>query len=154
MLLVVAPSDRKLRIETGKGVGGALTDVQTSHINRDIIGPALAQGDVYGALERGTDSILSALAKEAEGQPPRQKVRKKSPFENPLVIGSIVGVLALVSFLAIVSRTFRTGLFAFLRIFFFFLQIFGIFGGRGGGGGGGYGGGGGRSGGGGSSDDY
>jgi len=154
VLLVVAPSDRKIRIETGKGVGGALTDVQSSHINRDIIGPRLAKGDTYGALDRGTDAILEALAKDPTlekkpGAP--DPTAKKSPLQNPLVLGGIAIVLVVVIGLAIVSRTFRMMLFGFLRILFFFLQIFG---GRGGGGGSSYGGGGGRSGGGGSSDDY
>jgi len=149
VLLVVAPTDHKLRIETGKGVGGALTDVQSSHINRDIIGPELRAGRVYNALDRGTDAILEALAKDAPAAAPA--ARKKSPLENPIVIVVIVVVALLVIVLSIVSRTFRTFFFAFLRIFWF---LFSIFSGRGGGGGGGYGGGGGRSGGGGSSDDY
>ncbi len=154
VLLVVAPSDRKIRIETGKGVGGALTDVQSSHINREIIGPALAKGDTYGALDRGTDAILSALAKDPSLEtPPDQqlKTKKKSPLQNPLVIGGIVLALVVIIGLSIVSRTFRMMLFGFLRILFFFLSVFG---GRGGGGGSSYGGGGGKSGGGGSSDDY
>lgn len=157
VLLVVAPSDRKLRIETGKGVGGALTDVQSSHINREIIGPALAKGDTYGALDRGTDAILAALAKDPSLETPpgaQAQPRNKSPFENPIVIGVIVLVLIVVVALSIVSRTFRMMLFGFLRILFFFLSVFGGRGGGGGGGGSSYGGGGGRSGGGGSSDDY
>lgn len=154
VLLVVAPQDRKLRIETGKGVGGAITDVQSSHINRDIIGPALAQGDTYGAIDRGTDALLAALAKDAVENPQAPKVKKKSPLENPLVLGTIAGVLLLIVVLAIVSRPFRVFLFAFLRIFWIILEVFGIFGGRGGGGGSSYRGGGGQSGGGGSSDDY
>jgi len=149
VLLVVAPTDRKLRIETGKGVGGALTDVQSSHINRDIIGPELRAGRVYNALDRGTDAILEALAKDAPA--PAPVARRKSPLENPVVVAVIVVVVLLVIVLSIVSRTFRTFFFAFLRIFWFLLSVFS---GRGGGGGGGYTGGGGRSGGGGSSDDY
>src|SRR5262245_36716842 len=39
VLLVIAPKEHETRIETGKGVGGALTDLQSSHINRDVIGP-------------------------------------------------------------------------------------------------------------------
>lgn len=152
VLLVVAPSDRKIRIETGKGVGGALTDVQTSQINREIIGPALAAGDTYGALDRGTDAILEALAADPslETKPGAQKP-PKSPAQNPLVIGAVVLGLLVVIILSIVSSTFRAIFFTILRVLFFFA---GSGGGGGGGGGGSYGGGGGRSGGGGSSDDY
>lgn len=153
VLLVVSPADRKLRIETGKGVGGAITDVQSSHINRDVIGPELAAGHTYAALDRGTDAILELL--RADAPAPKAPVAKKSPFSNPFVIGGIVAFVVLLIVLNIVSETFRRGFFAFLQIFTFVLELLGIFGGGGGGGGGGgYRGGGGKSGGGGSSDDY
>src|SRR5690606_3392153 len=41
VLLVIAPKERATRIETGKGVGGALTDLESHHINRDAIWPGL-----------------------------------------------------------------------------------------------------------------
>lgn len=154
VLLVVSPADRKLRIETGKGVGGAITDVQSSHINRDVIGPELAAGHTYAALDHGTDAILALL--RADAPPPVAPVAKKSPFSNPFVIGGIVAFVVLLIVLNIVSETFRRGFFAFLQIFAFILDILSALGGGGGGGssGGGYRGGGGKSGGGGSSDDY
>src|SRR5882672_11388817 len=37
VILLHSVAERKLRIETGKGVGGALTDIQSGHINRDVI---------------------------------------------------------------------------------------------------------------------
>ena len=53
VLLVVAPHDRKIRIETGKGVGGALPDLAVSRINREIIGPGLAAGHNPGGRKSG-----------------------------------------------------------------------------------------------------
>ena len=151
VLLVVSPEDRKIRIETGKGVGGAITDVQASHINRDIIGPELANGNVYVALNRGTGAILSALAKEAP-DPATPAPRRKTALENPLVLGGLGALVVVIIVLCIVSRTFRVFFFGFLRIFGFLLELLGVFrGGGGGGGGSSYGGGGGKSGGGGSS---
>ncbi|HEU4538739.1 MAG TPA: TPM domain-containing protein, partial [Polyangiaceae bacterium] len=44
VLLVIAPAERKVRIETGKGVGGELTDLQASEIVRQRISPRLAAG--------------------------------------------------------------------------------------------------------------
>ena len=58
VILLAALEERKLRIETGKGVGGALTDVQSSHINREVIGPLMKQDRVYDALNAGVDAIL------------------------------------------------------------------------------------------------
>jgi uncharacterized protein len=61
VLLVIAPAERKVRIETGKGVGGALTDLQANDIIRTKIAPSLKQERFREAIERGTDAIAAAL---------------------------------------------------------------------------------------------
>ena len=168
VILLAALEERKLRIETGKGVGGALTDVQSSHINRDVIGPLMKQDRVYDAMNAGVDAILKELIENTPGgtsDPGRDPATKRNPKTptgppQPMGIGDYAKMGAiglaviLVIILAIVSPTFRGILF--------WVLLFGRFGGRGGGGGGGgggdggsgYGGGGGSFGGGGSSDDY
>src|SRR5205814_1698756 len=45
VLLVVAPKDRKLRIEVGYGLEGALTDAVSSRIIRNVITPSFKAGD-------------------------------------------------------------------------------------------------------------
>ena len=67
VLLVIAPAEHMTRIETGKGVGGALTDLDSSHINREIINPRLKAGDYYGAIDQGTDAILKTLVSGTPG---------------------------------------------------------------------------------------
>jgi uncharacterized protein len=161
VLLIASLGDRKLRIETGKGVGGALTDLQSSHINREIIGPALKAGQTYEAMNLGVDAILRELVANTEGgrsDPGRDPSASRRGVGNaPPTAGDYakLGVLLLILIgvivLAIISPTFREILF--------WILLFGRFGGGGGGGSGrdsgsGYGGGGGRFGGGGSSDDY
>lgn len=168
VLLIASLGDRKLRIETGKGVGGALTDIQSSHINRDVIGPLMKQGRTYEAMDRGVDAILKELVENTPGgnsEPGRDPTASRNGHRDStapattadLVKVGIVGAVLLgVIILAIISPTFREILF--------WILLFGRFGGgggRGGGGGGGdddggsgYGGGGGSFGGGGSSDDY
>jgi len=61
VLLVVAPNERKTRIETGKGVGGAITDLQSKRILSERVGPRLKEGKAYEALRDGVDSIASLL---------------------------------------------------------------------------------------------
>lgn len=173
VILVATIHDRHLRIETGKGVGGALTDVASSHINREVIGPLMKEGRVYEAMDRGVDAILKELitnteggvsdagrdptkSKRSAGERPSQTPKSTGGPADYLKIGVIVLVILGVIVLAIVSPTFREILF--------WILLFGRFGGGGGGGGGrnddddgggsGYGGGGGSFGGGGSSDDY
>lgn len=143
VLLVIAPAERRVRIETGKGVGGALTDLQSNDIIRNVINPLLQQDRFRDAVDQGTTAIGRALIQGTPGggTPPAPEARAPP---SPLSIGVAVGFGILVLILAIVSPTFR-------QILFFFLFF-----GRGGGGGGGGGGigRGGSSGGGGSSDSY
>lgn len=81
VLLVIAPAERRVRIETGKGVGGALTDLQSSDIIREVIAPALAQGRFYDAVDEGTTAIARALGSEPAA--PRRRPRA-SPVVNLL----------------------------------------------------------------------
>jgi uncharacterized protein len=159
VLLVIAPNERKDRIETGKGVEGQLTDLQTDDIRRELIEPALKQGRFYDAIDRGTTAIARTLGDTAVGEQPRRTRAPPQVREPPSLIevGFMAGGILLVIILSIVSPGFRGFLWLLLEILFFR-------GGRGGGGGGGgfggdgggsgYSGGGGESGGGGSSGDY
>lgn len=65
VLLVIAPSERKVRIETGKGVGGAMTDLQSNIVIREKVGPLLKQDRFRDGVEAGIDGIYGALSKEA-----------------------------------------------------------------------------------------
>lgn len=61
VLLVLAPTERKLRIEAGKGVGGALTDVQSARILADHVKPHLKVDATFAAIDEGTTAIGAAL---------------------------------------------------------------------------------------------
>ncbi|KEO91985.1 methanol dehydrogenase [Erythrobacter longus] len=60
-LLIVAPNDRKVRIEVGYGLEGYLTDAYSSFIIQDIIIPRFRDGDFPGGVVSGTDAIISIL---------------------------------------------------------------------------------------------
>jgi uncharacterized protein len=61
VLLVVAPRERKIRIETGKGVGGQLTDIESSEIIEKEIAPRLKVDAFFSAIDAGTTAIGEAL---------------------------------------------------------------------------------------------
>ena len=56
-LLIVAPSERKLRIEVGYGLEGILTDAVSSQIIRHDISPRFKAGDMPGGIDAGADAI-------------------------------------------------------------------------------------------------
>ncbi|TAD72794.1 MAG: methanol dehydrogenase [Sphingomonadales bacterium] len=60
-LLLVAPNDRKVRIEVGYGLEGYLTDALSALIIQNQILPAFRNGDFPGGVEAGTDAIIAQL---------------------------------------------------------------------------------------------
>ncbi len=81
-LLIVAPQQRKLRIEVGYGLEERLTDAQSSVIINRIILPAFKRGEFSQGIVQGTAAILQVLggnplaqpsslsAAQEEGEPP------------------------------------------------------------------------------------
>ena len=64
VLLLVAPSERKVRIEVGYGLEGALTDALSKVIIAGAITPRFKTGDYFGGLDAGVDGIFR-LGKDA-----------------------------------------------------------------------------------------
>lgn len=73
VLLIVAKNDRTLRIEVGYGLEGALTDVTSNRIINETIVPRFRQGDFYGGISAGVDSIMRVVSGEPLPAPPAQK---------------------------------------------------------------------------------
>ena len=57
-LLVIAKNDRRLRIEVGYGLEGALTDVTTKRIIDEDITPKFKTGDFAGGVAAGVDKMV------------------------------------------------------------------------------------------------
>ncbi len=67
IFILLAKDDRKVGINTGKGVEHLLTDAMSKRIiNRDII-PYFKQNDYYGGLNRASDAIFEVLNGEYQG---------------------------------------------------------------------------------------
>lgn len=88
VLLIVAknnpPALRRLRLETGRGTQGVLTDMRSKQILQDVIAPYFRQNDFYNGLAAGLSAITSALDKETfpENEAPAEEEKKSSwiPF--------------------------------------------------------------------------
>jgi uncharacterized protein len=65
VLLIVAPNERKVRIEVGYGLEGALTDAVSRLIIENAITPRFRAGDFPGGITRGVDDIISVLTGDA-----------------------------------------------------------------------------------------
>jgi uncharacterized protein len=65
-LLIVAPAERKVRIEVGYGLEGELTDAVSRLIIDNAILPRFRAGDLPGGVERGIDDIVQVLSGDSE----------------------------------------------------------------------------------------
>ncbi|WP_105103897.1 TPM domain-containing protein [Microbulbifer pacificus] len=69
VLLIVAPSDRQVRIEVGYGLEGALTDALSANIIHTKILPYFRQGNFDAGVVNGVDSIIAAIKNEYVPEP-------------------------------------------------------------------------------------
>ncbi|WP_096485022.1 TPM domain-containing protein [Methylorubrum populi] len=108
VLLLVAPKERKVRIEVGYGLEGALTDALSKTIITSAITPRFRQGDFSGGIEAGVDAILPILAGDADEWQRRAPVRADA-VDPVTVIFWIIVIIALVVVLTRMSGGGRGG---------------------------------------------
>jgi uncharacterized protein len=73
ILFYVAKKDRKMRIEVGYGLEGALPDALASSILRNEVRPYFRNNDYYGGITSGLSAILAATKGEYKANPKRRK---------------------------------------------------------------------------------
>jgi uncharacterized protein len=61
ILLLIAKTDRKMRIEVGYGLEGTLTDLHSKLIIENTMVPAFRAGDFSGGISRAVDDIVMVL---------------------------------------------------------------------------------------------
>lgn len=61
VLIVVAPNDRRMRIEVGYGLEAVLTDLTTSHIIQNVMAPRFREGDFNSGIMEGTRAVVNVL---------------------------------------------------------------------------------------------
>jgi uncharacterized protein len=66
VILLVAPNEKKVRIETGYGAEGFLPDILAGRIIRNDILPRFRAGDMAGGIMAGADSIVRQMSLPAE----------------------------------------------------------------------------------------
>lgn len=115
VLMVVAKDDRRLWIEVGYGLEGALPDAIAKRIIDEEIVPRFKQGDFNGGISAGVDRIMRVI--DGEPLPPPRGVgaaaRDGLPLEHYLVIGLAL-VFLVGSFLrALFGRFLGSGIVGF-----------------------------------------
>lgn len=94
-LLIVAPNERRVRIEVGYGLEPILTDAFSSMVIRNDILPAFRDGDYQAGIVRGVDALITQLQLDpAEAQARAAAVAQEedndaAPLLPILIIGAI-----------------------------------------------------------------
>lgn len=112
VLLFIVKDDRKLRIEVGYGLEGALTDALCGQIIRKEITPYFKQGKFYEGINAGVDAIIKATKGEYT-----QDKKKSSDDDSfafticglPIIILVIFVFIFFSIFFSIIRRIFGFG---------------------------------------------
>ncbi len=101
VILLVAPNERKVRIEVGYGLEGTLTDAISRLIIENSIIPRFRANDFPGGITRGVDDIIQVLTGDAEEwkqrAAQRSSPRPTSPTEM-IVTLIFIGIIGFVVF--------------------------------------------------------
>jgi len=81
IILLVAPNERKVRIEVGYGLEGTLPDAVASLIIQNSILPRFKANDMPGGIRRGVEDIIQVLTGDAEEW--KRRALARSPSREP-----------------------------------------------------------------------
>lgn len=97
IVLLVAKDDRRIRIEVGYGLEGAVPDITARHIIDEDITPNFKAGNYYRGLDNATDDIIKAAAGEYKAPAGYNQNKRGRSFP----FGAIIFIIIL---LIIISR--------------------------------------------------
>lgn len=81
ILFLIAKDDRRMRLEVGYGLEGAVPDVLASRIINDHVAPHFKMNDYAGGTAAGVDALVTLIEKE-ELPPPVNDWQQSSEFEE------------------------------------------------------------------------
>lgn len=108
-ILIVAKDDRKLRIEVGYGLEGALPDAIAKRIVREDIAPQFRSGDYAGGINAGIDRMIAVVNGEALPAPKPGRGASGSSKHPPLEL-LFVAFIIVWGLMSAVRRVLGTGI--------------------------------------------
>ncbi|MEO6255935.1 MAG: TPM domain-containing protein [Sphingomicrobium sp.] len=117
VILLVAPNERKVRIETGYGARVFLTDALSSVIIRESILPRFKAGDYPGGISAGADQVIKTMSlspadaqrQAAEAARAEQARANAGSGVIPVIFWLMIAAFVLLSmFRRAVGRRYRT----------------------------------------------
>ncbi|MBS1903841.1 MAG: TPM domain-containing protein [Bacteroidetes bacterium] len=106
VILLIAMQEHKTYIATGYGMEPTVTDALASVILRDVLKPALRNGDFYGGINATIDSIAAAAKGEFKGTG-SHRGKRNSDDSGPM---GLVIVVIIFIIIAVIRGAIGTGL--------------------------------------------
>ena len=109
VILIVAPNDRRVRIEVGYGLEPTLTDAISSVIIQSSILPRFRAGDFAGGVRRGAEDIVQVLSGDAK------EFQERATQRQAAARGLTTGELLILAFWIFVAIMIITNVIASMR---------------------------------------
>ena len=93
VVLLVAPNERKVRIETGYGLEGALPDITANQIIEGNILPKFKAGDFSGGILAGVEAIEQATKGEYTAPKGYNKRGKRGSSGSSIIIFIVIFII-------------------------------------------------------------
>ena len=79
LILIVAKNDRRMRIEVGYGLEGAVPDAVAKRIVSERMAPRFKQGDYFGGLQDAVQALTAAIGSESGADGTRDRENAAPP---------------------------------------------------------------------------
>ena len=109
VLLIVAPNERKVRIEVGYGLEPVLTDALSNQIIQTDILPPFRDGDYSRGIETGVDAVIAQLRLDPAEAAARAAEAAPSEAEAPVFPAIIIALIFIFFFLSLLRSIGRKG---------------------------------------------
>jgi uncharacterized protein len=103
VILLVAPNEKKVRIETGYGARVFLTDAVSSVIIREDILPKFKQGDLAGGIMAGSAAVISTLQLSPQEAARRAQEAGASAKKREIDVNPIPVIIIVIIFFTIIG---------------------------------------------------
>jgi len=125
VIVLMAKSDRTLRLEVGRGLEGVIPDAVANRIVEDIMVPYFRHGDFYGGLSAGIDSVTGLI----QGEPlpkPTWHAPKSQEVDLGAVFFSFIGPLLFGQFLRLMVGRLLAGVLTGGAVFLLISVVLGL----------------------------
>ncbi|MEQ8665916.1 MAG: TPM domain-containing protein [Rhodospirillales bacterium] len=111
LLLIVAPNERKVRIEVGYGLEGRMTDAIAGTIIQQVILPRFRSGDMEGGIVSGARAIVEQLGGKPDDGGKRKTVAadRSTPVVLELFVAAIFLAFFVINFVIFLRGDYSLG---------------------------------------------